>query len=99
MESFFDSDIIESSNVEEKIKILTEKIHENPENYFLCKEQAGLLLNHSPNIGKAKEALSSLKKFLNKEPEDIGANCLVVRAFRIIGDLETALSRAERLKN
>lgn len=99
MDSFFDSNVSEDSTVEEKIKILTEKIHENTENYFLYKEQARLLLNYSPNIGKAKEALKSLKKFLNMEPEDIDANCLVVRAFRIMGDLETALSKAERLKN
>ena len=99
MDSFFDSDLSDGISVEEKIRNLTEKIIKNPEDYFSYKEQARLLLNNNPNEGRAKIALGSLKKFLEKEPEDIESNCLVVRALRLQGNLDDALSRAERLKN
>ena len=61
MDSFFHSDISEDSTVEEKIKDLTEKIIKNPEDYFLYKDQARLLLNNNPNEGRAKIALGSLE--------------------------------------
>ena len=80
MDSFFDSNVLDSSSVEEKIRKLTEKIIKNPEDYISYKEQARLLLNNNPNEGRAKIALGSLEKFLEKEPEDIESNCLVVRA-------------------
>ena len=98
MDSFFDSNLSDGSSVEEKIRNLTEKIIKNPEDYISYKEQARLLLNNNPNEGRAKIALESLKKFLDKEPEDIEANCLVVRALRLQGSLDDALSMAERLK-
>ena len=99
MDSFFDSNVSDSSSVEEKIRKLTEKIIKNPEDYFSYKEQARLLLNNNPNEGRAKIALGSLEKFLEKEPEDIESNCLVVRALRLQGNLDEALSMAERLKS
>jgi hypothetical protein len=98
MDSFFDSNVSDSSSVEEKIRKLTEKIIKNPEDYISYKEQARLLLNNNPNEGRAKIALGSLEKFLEKEPEDIESNCLVVRALRLQGNLDGALSMAERLK-
>jgi|LWDU01.1.fsa_nt_gi tetratricopeptide (TPR) repeat protein len=99
MGSFFDSNLSNARSVEEKIRNLTEKIIKNPEDYFSYKEQARLLLNNNPNEGRAKIALGSLEKFLEKEPDDIESNCLVVRALRLQGNLDDALSRAERLKN
>ena len=99
MDSFFDSDLSDGISVEEKIRNLTEKIIKNPEDYFSYKEQARLLLNNNPNEGRAKIALGSLEKFLEKEPEDIESNCLVVRALRLQGNLDEALSMAERLKS
>jgi len=98
VDSFFDNNLSDGSSVEEKIRNLTEKIIKNPEDYFSYKEQARLLLNNNPNEGRAKIALESLEKFLEKEPEDIESNCLVVRALRLQGNLDDALSRAERLK-
>ena len=99
MDSFFDSTISQEDTIEQKIKSLTEKIIKDPNDYFSYKEQARLLLNNNPNPSKAAIALVSLEKFLNKEPEDIQANCLVVRALRLKGDLDDALSMAERLKS
>ena len=99
MDSFFDSNVLDSSSVEEKIRKLTEKIIRNPEDHFSCKEQAKLLLNNNPNKLKAGIALEALEKVLENEPEDIEANCLAIRALRLKGNLDDALSRAERLKS
>ena len=99
MDSFFDSNVSDSSSVEEKISNLTEKIIRNPEDYFSCKEQAKLLLNNYPNTLRAEIALEALEKVLEKEPEDIEANCLAIRALRLKGNLDDALTRAERLKS
>ena len=99
MDSFFDSNVLDSSSVEEKIRKLTEKIIRNPEDYFSCKEQAKLLLNNNPNKLKAGIALEALEKVLENEPEDIEANCLAIRALRLKGNYDDALSRAERLKS
>ena len=100
MDSFSFEDVSENITLDEKIKNINEKISESPNNYYLYKVHAKLLLNFSPSIMRSEMALQSLEKYLkNGNEHEIESNCLVVRALRLKGDLESALSRAETLKN
>jgi tetratricopeptide (TPR) repeat protein len=100
VDSFSFEEVSEDVPLDEKIKKINEKISENPNNCYLYKVQAKLLLNFSPSIKRSEIALQSLEKYLKDGNEhEIESNCLVVRALRLKGDLESALSRAETLKN